>query len=62
MATSLDFLVKNLPANTFNNLSYFYSNTKVKLELLKRKGVYMYDYMDSFENYLKNSYRLEKLF
>ena len=49
MATSLDFLVKNLPANTFNNLSYFYSNTKVKLELLKRKGVYMYDYMDSFE-------------
>ena len=49
MATSLDSLVKNLPANTFNNLSYFYSNTKVKLELLKRKGVYMYDYTDSFE-------------
>ena len=49
MATSLDSLVKNLPANTFNDLSYFYGDTRMKLELLKRKGVYPYDYMDTFE-------------
>ena len=49
MSTGLDSLVKNLPTNTFNNLSYFYGNTKIKLELLKHKGVYPYDYMDSFE-------------
>ena len=48
-ATGLDSLVKNLPTNTFNNLSYFYGNTKIKLELLKHKGVYPYEYMDSFE-------------
>ena len=49
MATSLDSLVKNLPANTFNDLSYFYGDTRMKLELLKRKGVYPYDYIGTFE-------------
>ena len=32
----------------FNNLSYFYEEQE-KLKLLKRKGVYPYDYMDCFE-------------
>ena len=52
MATSLDSLANNLPDNMFNNLSYFYEeqdNYKEKLKLLKRKGVYPYDYMDCFE-------------
>ena len=52
MATSLDSLASNLPNNMFNNLSFFYEeqdNYKEKLKLLKRKGVYPYDYMDCFE-------------
>ena len=52
MATSSDSLASNLPDNMFNNLFYFYEeqdNYKVKLKLLKRKGVYPYDYMDCFE-------------
>ena len=48
MATSLDSLANNLPDNMFNNLSYFYEE-QAKFELLKRKGVYPYDYMDCFE-------------
>ena len=48
MATSLDSLANNLPDNMFNNLSYFYEE-QAKLKLLKRKGVYPYDYMDCFE-------------
>ena len=49
MTSSLDSFVKNLPTNKFNNLSYSYGDTKMKLELLKRKGVYPYDCMDTFE-------------
>ena len=48
MTTSLDSLANNLPDNMFNNLSYFYEE-QAKLKLLKRKGVYPYDYMDCFE-------------
>ena len=48
MATSLDSLASNLPDNVFNNLSYFYEE-QAKLKLLKRKGVYPYDYTDCFE-------------
>ena len=48
MAKSLDSRANNLPDNMFNNLSYFYEE-QAKLELLKRKGVYPYDYMDCFE-------------
>ena len=48
MATSLDSLANNLPDNMFNNLSYFYEE-QAKFKLLKRKGVYPYDYMDCFE-------------
>ena len=48
MATSLDSLANNLSDNMFNNLSYFYEE-QAKLKLLKRKGVYPYDYMDCFE-------------
>ena len=32
----------------FNNLSYFYEE-QAKFKLLKRKGIYPYDYMDCFE-------------
>ena len=47
MSTSLDSLVNNLPENAFNNLKKYY--TSDKLSLVKRKGVYPYEYMDTRE-------------
>ena len=47
MATSLDKLVNNLPKDDFNNLKRHY--TGEKFNLLTRKGVYPYEYMDSLE-------------
>ena len=47
MATSLDSLVNNLPEDDFINLSLYYSGDE--FDLLTRKGVYPYEYMDSFE-------------
>ena len=44
MSTSLDNLVTNLPKNGFSNLERHYSGKE--LELVKRKGVYPYEYMD----------------
>ena len=46
MSTSLDSLVNNLPDDAFNNLERY---TDDKLSLVKRKGVYPYEYMDSLE-------------
>ena len=46
MATSLDSLVKNLPKESFNNLSEFYEGEH--LGLIKRKGVFPYDWFDNF--------------
>ena len=47
MSTSLDSLVNNLPETAFNNLKRYYTGDK--LNLVKRKGVYPYEYMDSLE-------------
>ena len=47
MATSLEKLVNNLPEDDFINLSLYYSGDK--FNLLARKGVYPYEYMDSLE-------------
>ena len=47
MAASLDNLVNNLPKDDFNNLKRHYTGDK--LNLLTRKGVYPYEYMDSLE-------------
>ena len=46
MATSLDSLVKNLPKESFKNLTEFYEGEQ--LDLIKRKGVFPYDWFDSF--------------
>ena len=46
MDSSLDALVKNLSDNGFNHLSQEFSGEV--LELVKQKGVYPYEYMDSF--------------
>ena len=47
MATSLDNLVNNLPKESFKNLSEFYRDKQ--LGLIKRKGVFPYDWFDSFD-------------
>ena len=47
MSTSLDSLVNNLPDDAFNNLERYYTDDK--LSLVKRKGVYPYEYMGSLE-------------
>ena len=47
MATSLEKLVNNLPKDDCINLSLYYSGDK--FNLLARKGVYPYEYMDSLE-------------
>ena len=47
MAASLDKLVNNLPKDDFINLGLYYSSDK--FNLVARKGVYPYEYMDSLE-------------
>ena len=47
MAESLDSLVNNLPKDAFYSVKREYKGKN--LELLTRKGVYPYDYMDTPE-------------
>ena len=47
MATSLDSLVTNLPKEAFKNLMSYYEGEQ--LESLLRKGVFPYDWFDSFD-------------
>ena len=47
MAKSLDKLVNNLSKDAFNNVKRYYAEDK--LELLTRKGIYPYEYMNSPE-------------
>ncbi|XP_046666612.1 uncharacterized protein LOC124358355 [Homalodisca vitripennis] len=49
MASSLDKLAKNLSPDQFRHTSNFYQGEQ--LELLVKKGVYPYDYMDSIEKF-----------
>ena len=48
MATSLDNLTKNLPEEAFKYTQVFKDN---KLALMHQKGVYPFDYVDSFEKF-----------
>ena len=52
MSTSLESLVNNLPDDAFNNLEECYKGER--LSLVKRKGVYPYEYMDSLERFKEN--------
>ena len=50
MASSLGALTSNLEASKFKTMREYYSGSGVKqLDLLLRKGVYPYDYVDSME-------------
>ena len=52
MSSSLDKLVSNLPKEDLKYTSQAFKGKKGKrLELMTRKGVYPYDYMDSFEKF-----------
>ena len=46
MAASLDSLVNNLPKESLKNLTEFYEGEQ--LDLIKRKGVFPYDWFDNF--------------
>ena len=50
MSSSLDKLSKNLPEDKFIYTSEYFPDSE-KLKLMKRKGVYPYDYMDSFSKF-----------
>ena len=47
MASSLEALVNNLPEGALNNLNKYFTAEQVKL--LKQKGFFPYDYLDSIE-------------
>ena len=49
MSSSLDKLVSNLPKESFKYTSEEF--TGMKLSLMSQKGVYPYDFMDSFEKF-----------
>ena len=51
MSSSLDELVNNLPAEALKYTKKRFQ--KEKLNLMTRKGIYPYDYMDSFEKFNK---------
>ena len=60
MSRGLDKLVNDLPKNAFNNLEKYYMGEK--LNLIKRKGVYPYDYMDTEERFKENCLPPKKAF
>ena len=49
MASSLDILTKNLPEEAFKYAQQVFKDNKLALK--RQKGVYPYDYMDSFEKF-----------
>ena len=49
MSSSLEKLVSNLPRESLKYTSKRFKGTK--LDLMVRKGVYSYDYMDSFDKF-----------
>ena len=60
MSTSLDKLVSNLPKEDFDNPKRSY--TCEKFNLLTRKGVYPYEYMDSPERFKETKLPPKKAF
>ena len=60
MATSLEKLVNNLPKDDCINLGLYYSGDK--FNLLTRKGVYPYEYMDSLKKLKETALPLKEAF
>ena len=59
MNSSLDKLVKNLSDENFKYLVEEFGSEN--LELLKQKGAYPYEYMNSFERFNEENYLLENI-
>ena len=60
MSSSLEALVNNLPKDAFKNLNEYY--TPKQAELLKQKGFYPYEYMDSIEKFKEDKPPPQKVF
>ena len=60
MGTSLETLVNNLPKDGFNNLENYYTGKEA--ELIKRKGFYPYEYMDTVERFKETELPPKKAF
>ena len=59
MDSSLEKLVKNLSDNDFKYLTEEFSSKN--LELLKQKGAYPYEYMDSFKRFVEENCLIENV-
>ena len=66
MSRKLDKLVNDLPKDAFKNLERYYTSEKYyageKLNLIKRKGVYPYDYINTEERFKENCLPPKKAF
>ena len=60
MSSSLGALVNNLPKDAFKNLHKYY--TKEEAELIKQKGFYPYEYMDTEEKFKDTKLPPRKVF
>ena len=60
MGSSLEALVNNLPKDAFNNLERYYTGEKA--ELIKRKGFYPYEYMNTEERFKETKLPPKKAF
>ena len=60
MSSSLDKLVNNLPKESFKYTSQVFDDEE--FDLMIRKGVYPYDYMDSFEKFKEQLPSKEKFY
>ena len=61
MGLSLDALIKNLDPEQCKNLKQFYPDPR-KFDLLKRKGIYPYDYVDSVDKLAESYFRPKEAF
>ena len=60
LPTSLGALVNNLPKDAFNNLERYYTTEEARL--IKRKGVYPYEYMNTEERFNETKLPPKKAF
>ena len=60
MSSSLDSLVSNLPKDALTHTSKAFDPEK--LNLMTRKGVYPYDYMDSFNRFNEKDSTTKRVF
>ena len=61
MPTSLDALIKNLDPEQCTKFKEIYSDSR-KFDLLKRKGVYPYDYVDSVDKLAETAFPPKEAF